>query len=582
MFRAAAVWALCLSSVFVTLCHSAQLPLTTGPECSDHTRNINVEGLRTSRGGLAFYTAELDRLTLDEPPNINSTGHLVFETVNSLLQHWPNTRMRNGHTIVPGIVRPGTLIYHGTSLEKLPTGPEWAAFDPEHSFLFCKNAAGEDGCWHLTLITTRPLKVLYFDGSSAANMPFGTMDAQDIVAWGEMKPAWAIEERKRIKDLCTWGWKYDIHGFVSEIMLCNFTSGLSVLSFLNLANTNPQLYRTGSPRLIEAINAGTWHNNYPGLNRIQLDLSGLISFYDTDLVPSLVTARFLQERWDHRLQNISEEDIARVTARLDEILTRSPGHPTSGIDWIALIRTVVDRYSERLELIRRLLNSTEDWDSQNVIDCANKTQTQLRAILTPYILSTVMPPRSYETFSKRNRTQVSDWAKPVFALCTRTHTDMPIYGVPMTDSEWLLLNAVQETTQEICRVITNMWTSGVLAGVDSFLSSTAGSEASVDIIRTLTKTWRIDLSGLMQWLDWNTWVKCNPACGPEEMCYLTTWPAGFPLSYWPDPTKERYSPTPVPTQPGHFPRDPPPGSEVIADDWKRPHPRCVQRIDPRL
>jgi hypothetical protein len=29
-------------------------------------------------------------------PNPNATDHLVFETVHSLLQHWPNTRMRNG------------------------------------------------------------------------------------------------------------------------------------------------------------------------------------------------------------------------------------------------------------------------------------------------------------------------------------------------------------------------------------------------------------------------------------------------------------------------------------------------------
>ena len=31
-----------------------------------------------------------------QPPNPNATDNLVFETVYSLLQHWPNTRMRNG------------------------------------------------------------------------------------------------------------------------------------------------------------------------------------------------------------------------------------------------------------------------------------------------------------------------------------------------------------------------------------------------------------------------------------------------------------------------------------------------------
>ena len=34
--------------------------------------------------------------SLDKLPNPNDTDHLVFETVHSLLQHWPNTRMRNG------------------------------------------------------------------------------------------------------------------------------------------------------------------------------------------------------------------------------------------------------------------------------------------------------------------------------------------------------------------------------------------------------------------------------------------------------------------------------------------------------
>lgn len=34
--------------------------------------------------------------SLDKLPNSSATDHLVFETVYSLLQHWPNTRMRNG------------------------------------------------------------------------------------------------------------------------------------------------------------------------------------------------------------------------------------------------------------------------------------------------------------------------------------------------------------------------------------------------------------------------------------------------------------------------------------------------------
>lgn len=37
-----------------------------------------------------------DSWDLNAAPNINATGHLVFDTVSSFLQHWPNTRYRNG------------------------------------------------------------------------------------------------------------------------------------------------------------------------------------------------------------------------------------------------------------------------------------------------------------------------------------------------------------------------------------------------------------------------------------------------------------------------------------------------------
>jgi hypothetical protein len=58
------------------------------------------------------------------------------------------------------------------------------------------------------------MKVLYFDGSSAAKLPEGTMDTQDLVAWSEMKPEWIRNEQQRITDLCEWGQKYGVNGFV--------------------------------------------------------------------------------------------------------------------------------------------------------------------------------------------------------------------------------------------------------------------------------------------------------------------------------------------------------------------------------
>ena len=116
---------------------------------------------------------------------------------------------------MPGTIPIGTLLYHSTTIEDIPISPEWTATDPEHSYFFCfLRTKDSKGCWHLTLITSRPLKVLYFDGSSAAKFVGGSMDSQDILTWGEAKPEWIYKERERLQALCEWGKQYGIDGFV--------------------------------------------------------------------------------------------------------------------------------------------------------------------------------------------------------------------------------------------------------------------------------------------------------------------------------------------------------------------------------
>jgi len=204
-----------------------QLPFNTDGETSVQpldVTNLNADD-PTSYLNLSSDDEQRD---FDEGPPKNATGNLIFDTVHSFLQHWPNTRYRNGtfifrwlamkrfhhfvgHNIVPGVIPTGTLLYHGTGLDSIPTKPDWVATDPEHSTLFCRGMDG--GCWHLTLTATRPLKVLYFDGSSAAKVPEGTMDIQDIISWGEPKPDRFFDERNRIVDLCRWGKEFGIDGF---------------------------------------------------------------------------------------------------------------------------------------------------------------------------------------------------------------------------------------------------------------------------------------------------------------------------------------------------------------------------------
>lgn len=123
-------------------------------------------------------------------------------------------RSQLGHNLVIGTIPTNTLLYHGRGDNSLPLIPEWIATDPEHSYIFCRSMKSDGGCWHLTMAAKRPLKVLYFDGSSAAKMPDGPMDSQDIVTWGNIAPDRWFDERTRIKALCAWGKQFGLDGFV--------------------------------------------------------------------------------------------------------------------------------------------------------------------------------------------------------------------------------------------------------------------------------------------------------------------------------------------------------------------------------
>ena len=87
---------------------------------------------------------------------------------------------------------------------------DWVATDPEHSYIFCR---GE--CYLYTYVATRPLRLAYFDGSSATKVTSsGIMDTQDIVIWGKVRPDMTWNETVRIRELCEWGAQFNLDGFV--------------------------------------------------------------------------------------------------------------------------------------------------------------------------------------------------------------------------------------------------------------------------------------------------------------------------------------------------------------------------------
>jgi len=64
---------------------TAQIPLS--PDYHEGSQSVDF---------YSHFRDDHGQWDLDEPPALNATGNLVFETTNSLLQHWANTRYRIG------------------------------------------------------------------------------------------------------------------------------------------------------------------------------------------------------------------------------------------------------------------------------------------------------------------------------------------------------------------------------------------------------------------------------------------------------------------------------------------------------
>ena len=109
---------------------------------------------------------------------------------------------------------------------------DWLATDPEHAFFF-----GWGKCYLYTYVTTRPLRLAYFDGSSAAKIdPSGTMDIEDIVIWGKSRPEMIWEEVVRLQELCKWGEQFKLDGFVRYFFDCFHHLAFSLTGLLQDGN----------------------------------------------------------------------------------------------------------------------------------------------------------------------------------------------------------------------------------------------------------------------------------------------------------------------------------------------------------
>ncbi|KAF2240755.1 hypothetical protein BU26DRAFT_189234 [Trematosphaeria pertusa] len=103
--------------------------------------------------------------------DFTSPSPLIFHSLATLLQVQPQTLFPNGHTIASVTVPRHTLLYHGRHDNDPVPSPEWLAFDMEMAYGIMGNMPDSR---LLTYKTTRNVRAVYFDGTSASLMGDGT------------------------------------------------------------------------------------------------------------------------------------------------------------------------------------------------------------------------------------------------------------------------------------------------------------------------------------------------------------------------------------------------------------------------
>ncbi len=197
--------------------------------------------------------------------NFSSSAPHLFASAYGLLQQWSNTVFPNGHALAAATIPAYTLAYHGLRAPEAsddkgkdhndddlaPASPEWLALDLEMAYGIMGSTRRS---WLLTYQTTRPVRVLYVDGESAALMGLGQLDSQMLLLYGNVsgpasRPRFGGlgDEYARARGLCDWlqaeglrgcGWGYE--GIVRmnagfEVIWCDFLSdSLRLLSRLNV------------------------------------------------------------------------------------------------------------------------------------------------------------------------------------------------------------------------------------------------------------------------------------------------------------------------------------------------------------
>lgn len=581
------------------------------------------------------------------PLNFSSPSPLIFHSFAGLLQTWSNTIFPAGHTIAPCTIPAYTTLYHARADDRAPPpSPEWLAFDQEMSYAIF--GIGPEAHM-LSFRTTRDVKCMYFDGSSAALMSDGSMDSQMVFLHNSSanvprSPVWGIppdnpcipgqppEERKnctiwdplhaeyeRAAGLCSFIWENDLggrgwgyEGVVRmnagfEVIWCDFESpSLELLSHINV----------NSP-LLEGVEVPDWppwndsdaaivvsrsvgmqtaahismsiHSNKPevifvgqvpfwlsgiydwfaaatrtygsmggktgrGEARVRLDSSGLFSFFEPGLIDqeraritdeatmyNLTSNGFWKAPTDavdrrealekltrrrryQRALNISVADGQYMRAAVAERMRaslpdREPSY--SGLEWVSAAQGVIIKYSNPLQELRTLLNSTPTALRGNATrDYLANIRRRSHSFVTSFY--------NYPTWTSSNATLAFALTAPSSLAALERCEDQALpWDLAVAPSEIASYRAYREVTSTICQISLQIFLETEAQWLTHYNNMSAPPppvHVQRETLQSAAQSHQA-IEELMAWLGWaDQWTDCDPLCGKGEYCFIPMFP----------------------------------------------------------
>lgn len=445
-------------------------------------------------------------------------------------------------------------------------------------------ARGDNGTL-FTFATTRDLKLVYFDGCSADKAE-GVDDTQDILIWGKLGHdagrGPGRGEQVRLVDACEWAKEFDVDGFIrmemdlyvrsssrgntdtqdhiSEIMYCDFTRGLQLVSALNIINSRPggpggpggpgrpgrkhppgggrdglrrdihngshidgppdgPSYgpggpggpdgpdgpdgpgRPGGPRGPGRGSPSTpppgWKGALPNIGNAVEHAGSWHNTFPGDLRVHVDPASMLTF-FDPAFTSLipSRRALPREQYRL---------HNLSNIDVAQARKDIAEMFSRPAGE-----RSGVDWLAlaQTVQDRFAERLPYLRYMLhlpTQNVSAHAAAVRqqfivSLIPYMPRAGVGEPAWFAETAQGCRASYTaHLPIWR--FTKQEHVLHNAVDEVLHEVCRVLTSAWSEAF--GVE---------DKSIDAAAELLTKWKDEVDALVGWLDWPVWMRCENSC----------------------------------------------------------------------